>query len=72
LSDPAPAPFFHLPGPLAPPGGSAAGTGAALLVLFLALAAGIALVPPTLKRRLRLRRIPIRSCSYRALLERPG
>jgi hypothetical protein len=57
---------------LTPPGGSAAGAAAAWVVLFLALAAGIALAPPTLKRRLRLRRIPIRSRAYRLLLERPG
>jgi hypothetical protein len=72
LSEPAPAPFFHLPGPLGPPGGSAAGAAAAWLILFVALAAAIALAPPVLKRRLRLRRIPIRSCSYCLLLERPG
>jgi len=72
VPEPAPAPFFDLPGPLAPPGGSAAGAAAAWLVLFVLLAGGIALARSTLRRRLRLRRIPIRSIAHRLLLERPG
>jgi hypothetical protein len=70
VSKPAPAPFFDVPGP---PSGATIGAGAAAWVFLLfALAAGIALVVPTLRRMLPLRRVPVRSSPYRLLLERPG